>query len=133
MRHWLGGFVGLVLLACPLMAHAADGEMVAGEGKAKMTWSFTKDYTVSPWVHEVGYTRRAWHKLGFGLKNLFLGWTDLFTEPSKTRDAGKSVWAGIGRGLKDLVENELGGAVHTITFPITALDAPLPDGGVQLD
>jgi hypothetical protein len=71
-------------------------------------------------------------KLGFGVKNLFLGWTDLFTEPKEASQNGEGVLKGIGYGLKDGVENTLGGAVHIVTFPITELDWPLPEGGTQL-
>ncbi len=39
---------------------------------------------------------------------------------------------GIGVGLKDGVENELGGVVHTVTFFLPQVDAPLPGGGTQV-
>ena len=121
--------VAVVGLALGLMAFPAVGE--AQEG-AKWTWSLTKSYTASPWTHEVGYGQQAIGKLGFGLKNLLLGWTDLFTEPAAAHRDGKSVLNGIGMGLVDAVGNELGGALHLVTFPITVLDVPLPEGGVQL-
>ena len=96
------------------------------------TWSFTKDYTASPWTTETGYWPRATHKLGFGLKNLLLCWTELFTEPREASEAKRSVLKGIGVGVKDTLEDLVGGVVHIVTFPITNLDAPLPEGGVQL-
>lgn len=116
-----------MLAACPA-SFAAD----MGAGGAKCTLSLTKDYTASPWTSEMGYTNRAVSKLGFGLKNLLLGWTDLFVEPKEAGESGANVFAGLGVGLKDAIENTLGGAVHIVTFPITAIDAPLPEGGTQL-
>ena len=118
--------VGLasVLVAFPAVGEAAEG--------AKVTLSLTKDYTASPWTHETGWSNRAVSKLGFGLKNLLLGWTDLFVEPKEANQSGGNVLTGIGIGLKDAVENELGGAVHILTFPLTEVDAPLPEGGTQL-
>lgn len=116
-------------LAVALVAHPTVGE--AAEG-AKWTLSLTKSYTASPWTGETGYANRAIGKLAFGVKNLLLGWTDLFVEPKETMDAGGNLLTGIGIGVKDAVENELGGVVHLVTFPITAIDAPLPEGGTQL-
>ena len=123
------GLLGAVAVA-PAVGEAASSSM-ASSG-AKMTLSVTKDYTASPWTQESGWSNRATAKLGFGLKNLLLGWTELFVEPKKAGDAGSNVLVGIGKGLKNGLENELGGVVHTITFPLTELDAPLPNGGTQL-
>ena len=122
--------VGLAgaLAAFPLVGEAAG--MAAGG--AKVTLSLTKDPTPSPWTQEVGYRDQALGKLGFGLKNLLLGWTDLFVEPKEASDAGGNILKGIGVGLKDAVENTLGGAVHTVTFFLPQIDAPLPEGGTQL-
>lgn len=122
----LGG-LAVALTVAPAVSSAGDMP-----GGAKYTLSLTKDYTSSPWTKEVGWSNRAIGKLGFGLKNLLLGWTDLFTEPSEASNAGQNVLKGVGIGLKDAVENELGGAVHVLTFPITGIDAPLPEGGTQV-
>ena len=115
-------------VAFPALGEAAAGAM----GGAKVTLSLTKDYTPSPWTKEVGWSSRAVGKLGFGVKNLLLGWTDLFLEPKEASQKGENVLAGIGMGLKHAIENELGGVVHIVTFPLTELDAPLPEGGTQL-
>ena len=119
-------FVGLAvaLVARPSVGEAAEG--------AKWTLSLTKDYTASPWTSEAGYANRATGKLGFGVKTLLLGWTDLFVEPKETMDAGGNILTGIGIGLKDTIENEVGGALHLVTFPITSIDVPLPEGGTHL-
>ena len=121
----------LVGLVGAFSAYPAVGE-TAEMGSKLHTLSLTKDSTASPWTSEVGWGKRATAKLGFGVKNLLLGWTDLFVEPKEASEAGGNVLTGIGVGLKDAVENTLGGAVHIVTFPITCLDAPLPEGGTQL-
>jgi hypothetical protein len=117
---------------CVAAGFPAAGEAQEMASGAKWTLSLTQDYTASPWTSEVGYSNRAIGKLGFGVKNLLLGWTDLFVEPKEAMDGGENLLKGIGIGLKDAVENTLGGAVHLVTFPITAIDAPLPEGGTQL-
>ena len=125
--------LGGLLAALPVVGEAAEhGGKAMGAGSAKITLSLTKDYTPSPWTSEVGWSKRAVAKLGFGVKNLLLGWTDLFVEPKEASQAGENVLKGIGVGLKDAIENELGGVVHIVTFPITGIDAPLPEGGTQL-
>jgi hypothetical protein len=119
--------VGLVAsVACPVAGEAADA------GSKLHTLSLTKDYTPSPWTNEVGYTNRAVGKLGFGVKNILLGGTELFTEPKEAIDEGGNFFVGVGMGVKNAVFQTLGGAVHLVTFPITCLDAPLPEGGTQL-
>ncbi|MBI3087897.1 MAG: hypothetical protein HYY91_03320 [Candidatus Omnitrophica bacterium] len=115
------------LFALPAMGYAAEG--MSG---AKWTLSLTKDYTASPWTSEVGWSNRAGGKFVFGLKNALLGWADLFTEPKEAIDGGGNFFVGLGYGVKDAVENTLGGVVHVVTFPLTELDAPLPEGGTQL-
>ena len=129
MSKWLGVSVVVgLLIAAPAMGYAEEKM----EGGAKYTLSLTSDYTVSPWTSETGWANRAGAKLLFGAKNLLLGWTDLFTETKEAVDAGGNFFVGLGYGLKDGIENELGGVVHLVTFPITGVDAPLPEGGTQL-
>ena len=121
----LAALVGIV--AAPAVGEAAD-QM----GGAKWTLSLTKDYTASGWTSNVGWGQRAMGKLGFGVKNLLLGWTDLFVEPKEAMDSGGNFFKGLGVGLADGLANTLGGVVHLITFPLTELDAPLPEGGTQI-
>jgi hypothetical protein len=113
-----------VLVALPAVGYAADLD----PRDNMVTLSLTSDYTPSPWTQEVGYGRRALGKLGFGVKNTLLGWTELFTEPMEAENK----LAGIGYGLVDGVGNTVGGLVQTITFPITGLDVPLPEGGIAI-
>ena len=127
-RATLAVGVGM-LVAYPAMAHAAG---MAAQPGAKVTLSLTKDYTPSPWTSEVGYGQRALGKLGFGAKNVLLGWTSLFTEPREAVDQGDNLLMGIGRGVKNALENELGGVVHVVTSPLTEVDAPLPEGGTHV-
>ena len=132
MGKRIGVICSIVVLAGFMGAAVAHPVEAAEMGGAKVTLSLTKDYTASPWTSEVGWSKRAAGKLGFGVKNLLLGWADLFTEPMDASKAGENVFRGIGIGLKDAVENELGGVVHIVTFPFTEIDAPLPKGGTQL-
>lgn len=126
---WL--VIGALVLA-PAMVSAAEHAGTAVGGGAKWTLSLTPEYTASPWTAEMGYANRAGQKLLFGVKNALLGWTELFTEPKEAIDAGENFFVGLGMGLKNAVFQELGGAVHIATFPVTCLDAPLPEGGTQL-
>ena len=123
--------LGMLLLSSATGYAAEHGGKTVGGG-AKWTLSLTKDYTASPWTSEVGYSNRAIGKLGFGVKNLLLGWTEIFTEPKSALDEGGNFFVGLGKGLKNGIEQELGGVVHLVTFPITAIDAPLPEGGTQI-
>ena len=123
---WLAriGIIGIVV-ATPMVGYAQN----AG---AKLTVSLTKEYTASPWTNEVGYGRRALGKLGFGMKNILLGWTELVTESCQAVKAGDNLFIGFAKGVEYTIANELGGVVQVATFPITALDTPLPDGGTQI-
>ncbi len=136
MGSRMGLAISLIVLVgvavAPIAGEAAEHGGQAMSSDAKIVLSLTKEYTSSPWTHETGWSNRAVGKLGFGLKNLLLGWTDLFVEPKEAADSGEGLLKGLGVGLKDALENELGGVVHLITFPITAIDAPLPEGGTQL-
>jgi hypothetical protein len=86
----------------------------------------------SPWASEVTYTDQALGKLGFGLKNFLLSWTDLFREPIAANNSGENVFVGIGQGLVKGVGNTVLGAAHAVTFPLTFLDVPLIDGGTDV-
>ena len=136
MSRRLGSLVVVgMLLAAPALGWAKEHggkPMAKSMGGAKVTLSLTPGRdTASPWTNEVGYKSRACSKLGFGVKNLLLGWTDLVTEPKEAIDTGDNFFIGLGYGLKDALENTLGGVVHLVTFPLTEVDAPLPEGGVQ--
>ena len=126
------GILGFVLvgalLVCPAMGQAAD----MGSGPTLHTISLTKDYTPSPWTTEMGWGNRAMGKLGFGLKNLLLGWTEIIVQTRDAASSGGNVLVGFGKGIGRGIADEIGGVVHLVTFPITILDAPLPGGGTHL-
>ena len=123
---WLAriGVLGMIV-AAPMVGYAES----AG---AKFTLSLTKEYTASPWTNEVGYGRRALGKLGFGVKNILLGWTELFTESRQAVNAGDNLFYGLVKGIENAVADEIGGVVHVATFPLTLLDTPLPEGGTHI-
>ena len=100
--------LGLAVLAVPMTASAA-----------------------SPWAGGATYQEQAVGKLKYGLTNALLGWTSLFREPVQASQAGENVLVGIGRGLWDAVGQTVGGVVHAVTFPIPAIDIPLPEGGTD--
>jgi len=86
----------------------------------------TDAQTPSPWASGATYGEQAWGKLGFGLKNLLLGWTELITEPFEQKNV-----LGIGQGLGNAVMDTVGGLLHTATAPVTSVDVPLPESGVN--
>jgi len=92
----------------------------------------TAAFAGSPWMQETGWANQAKGKFVYGLKNTLLGWTEIFTEPKDAIDAGENFFVGVGTGLWNAAGQTLGGALHLVTFPITQLDVPLPEGGTEL-
>jgi hypothetical protein len=80
----------------------------------------------SPWREKETYGDQALSKLAFGGKNFLLGWTELFTEPV---EQGNPI--GIVQGLGNAVMDTAGGFLHVITAPLTGVDVPLPENGVN--
>ena len=100
---------------------------------AVMLVSPALSFAASPWTEGETYGDRVSGKLQFGLKNTLFGWLDLFFEPVRAASGCndcENVWTGIVKGFTDAVINEVGGAVHLITFPLV-VDLPLPENGVQ--
>ncbi|MDP3921020.1 MAG: hypothetical protein Q8R76_09495 [Candidatus Omnitrophota bacterium] len=85
----------------------------------------------SPWTMESSYGDKAMGKLEFGIKNALGGWTEILTEPKATLDADENVLVGIGQGIWNAAFYTVGGLLHIVTFPITSLDVPLPQNGVD--
>ena len=102
------------LVAAPSLAFA--GDMAGG----------------SPWAQETGYANQVKGKLVYGVKNVLLGWTELFSQPYSDAQNGENVLVGIGKGVWNAVGQTIGGALHVVTFPIPAIDVPLPEGGTQV-
>ena len=130
--NWVLGVTMVAVLASPAANSAAMPMMQGHVEQAKYTLSLTKDYTPSPWTGEAGYLDRAKHKFIFGSKNLFLGWTELYHEPREAAQHHEGVLRGMGRGVVNMLGDTLGGAAHLVTFPITALDVVLPEGGTDI-
>jgi hypothetical protein len=86
----------------------------------------------SEWASGATWGEQASGKLKYGLKNTLLGWTSLFREPMQASEAGENVFVGIGRGVWNAVGQTVGGAAHAVTFPLTMIDIPLPEGGTDV-
>ncbi len=84
----------------------------------------------SPWTQETTNKEKMLGKLDFGMKNLLAGWTELLAQPYYALKHDCCALKGFGRGIYYAVADEIGGALHLLTFPITSLDVPLPNGGV---
>lgn len=85
----------------------------------------------SRWHKEPLYIDRAFGKLTYGFWNFFLGWTELLREPYEAAVLGKNIPLGIVKGVAFAVTDTAVGFIHFLTFPITALDIPMPQGGVE--
>ncbi len=117
----------LVLLALAVIAPTAA--FAGGDGKCS---SCCLDFKASPWTTGTTWSEKAVGKLQFGIKNLFAGWTEIFTEPKEAIDNKTCVIQGFFRGCFNALIDEVGGVLHTATFPITGLDVPLPEGGTSV-
>ena len=85
----------------------------------------------SPWVDKPTYGEKVTGKLTYGLKNTLLGWTELFKQPMDHTKDPMDFFKGIGKGIYNTVIYTVGGVLHTVTFPITSFDIPIPDDGVK--
>jgi len=130
---------GIVLVICAMLASPgvvwAKGRGTMAKKKSYQSYQSRSTKTNphahgSPWAHERGWANQARGKFVFGLKNTLLGWTELFTEPYEAAKSGRNVAGGVGRGLWNGVMDTAWGAAHLVTFPITQIDLPLPEGGV---
>lgn len=87
----------------------------------------------SPWRQQPTYGGKAWGKFKYGFTNLCFGWTEFMTKPFEAVQSGSiyDMCMGIPYGLCNGLADTVGGVAHMITAPITSLDIPLPDGGVD--
>lgn len=85
----------------------------------------------SPWAEGKTYGEKAGGKAVFGVKNLLLGWTALFTESSKYEYymEKKKSWEGLCYGISKTVLYTATGAIHLLTFPFP-VDFPNVGEGV---
>lgn len=115
----------------PSTAWAKEQRRAIRTNPTSKSWvTFEKRKQRSPWRKEAGWANQAGKKFVFGAKNTLFGWTELLTEPSQAAKNNQSVTRGLGRGVVHSVVDTVGGAVHLVTFPVTSLDWPLPQGGV---
>ena len=89
-------------------------------------------FAASPWTDKTTYHDKLVGKLDFGFKNLFAGWTEIFTEPIDAHKAGTNPIRGLAVGIANAIVDTVGGALHLVTFPVTQVDVPLPQNGVSL-
>ena len=95
-------------------------------------------WAASPWTTKSTYSEKMMGKLGFGLKNTLLGFTEIIKQPivdykgAEHNKLGNGV-LGLGKGLVNGVVYTVGGVLHLVTFPLTMVDIPLPHDGVHCD
>ena len=89
-------------------------------------------WAASPWTAKTTWSEKAIGKLDFGFKNFFGGISEVWTEPWAVRNDKGKLAEGFARGIVYAVADIGGGALHILTFPITQVDVPLPNNGVQL-
>jgi hypothetical protein len=89
-------------------------------------------FAASPWTEETTYLSKVRGKMLYGVANFFGGWISLFNEPQMYAEDRKNIFLGIGRGIYKAVVITAGGVVHFVTAPLTFLDIPLPDNGVDM-
>ena len=92
----------------------------------------TSVFAKSPWAEEVTYGDKVRGKIVYGMANFFGGWIALYYEPLQARQDHKNIFAGIGKGLVNAVVLTVGGLAHLVTAPMTFIDIPLPNNGVEL-
>ncbi len=90
---------------------------------------FSSSAFASPWAENPGYFPKVFGKLGFGLKNTFLGWTQMFIE--STQPKYKTDWEGFCVGMAGALIYTGNGLVHLVTFPIP-VDVPDLGKGVHI-
>jgi putative exosortase-associated protein (TIGR04073 family) len=86
----------------------------------------------SPWKSESTYGAKAKAKLGYGLTNFLLGWTEIFTEIYEAGSEGGNILSGFGTGMWNALGDTVGGVLHAATFPCPWIDLPLPEGGTDV-
>jgi hypothetical protein len=83
----------------------------------------------SSWTEETSYNRKMLKKFIFGDMNLSWGWLEIVATPYEAVKQDRMVWPWIAAGICNSVIDTVGGALHLVTFFITPLDIPLPQGG----
>jgi hypothetical protein len=88
----------------------------------------------SSWTKAGSKSEQSRAKMEFGLKNMFLGWTELIQEPYQAYKgtSGENVFVGLFDGVFNAVLDTAGGILHFATFPCNKIDIPLPEGGTDI-
>ena len=97
--------------------------------------AFAAELPSSEWTKAGTKSEKSWQKLHFGLKNATLGWTEILTEPYEAIQASNTVMApvnALGEGVFNAILDTTGGVAQLATFPCSAIDFPLPEGGTDL-
>lgn len=95
--------------------------------------AYALDLQPSPWKSEATKGEQARAKFEFGLKNVFLGWTEILTEPYEARQGGLGeILRSLPEGIINAVLDTAGGAIHFVTSPCPHFDVPLPEGGTNI-
>lgn len=89
----------------------------------------TTAFAASPWTTASTNKDKMLGKLDFGFKNLLGGWTELFAQPYYAVRDKQCVIRATFKGLITGAIDEVGGALHVLTFPLTSVDVPLPNNG----
>ncbi len=83
------------------------------------------------WKKEKLYIDRAFGKLNYSTWNFFFGWTEILTEPYEAVEINDNVIKGVAKGVFNAVFDTAGGFINMFTFPLTFLNFPLPEGGIE--
>lgn len=92
----------------------------------------------SPWKDAPTYRDKALQKFDFGVMNFLVGWTEIISQPAENykgkpskRNRFVTFFPLFGKGLALGIVNTAGGLLHVTSAPVTMLDIPLPQNGVN--
>ncbi|HAM41058.1 MAG TPA: hypothetical protein DDX89_03960 [Candidatus Omnitrophica bacterium] len=136
LTRWNGWALIVLLGIAPTLALAKDEG--PRTGRSPLSSKPTQAKTTTPWkgsywTREVGQGTRVKAKFAFGLTNVVFGWTKLVTEPWEAFRRKQSIGRGVAEGVWNAIGDTVGGAVHLVTFPVTRIDVPLPEGGIPVE
>ena len=89
-------------------------------------------FAASPWTKEKNYGNKVAGKFSYGLKNLALGWSELFTSYGRISEPDTNVAELTIEGIGYTLLSTIGGALQVVTF-LAPFDIPLPHDGIRAD
>ncbi len=128
MKRSCAVFTVLILLFSPVLALAAEA---IDDNPELLTRRQRMTVAVEKYGAKVG------SKIDYGMPNMLMGWTQIFTEPQDHRQTTGAKWRQalstvgcvfVGAGLA--VVDTAGGFVNILTSPVP-VTIPLPRGGVD--